>query len=64
MIDVIVNVMVEVLCVLAVATKEIKENRASEFILAKICPLSLVLFRNVSEEAGGRDGYRGCTAEA
>ena len=35
MIDAIVKVMVEVLCILAMATKEIKENRASEFILAK-----------------------------
>jgi hypothetical protein len=38
MIDAIVKVLIEVLCVLAIATKEIKENRASEFILAKICP--------------------------
>ena len=63
MIYAIVKVMVEVLCILAIATKEIKERRASELILAKICPLSLVLFRNVSEEAGGKDRYRGCTAE-
>ena len=30
MMDAIVAVMVEVLCVLAIATKEIKQNRASE----------------------------------
>ncbi len=35
MIDAIVKVMVEVLCILAIATKEFKENRASEFVLAK-----------------------------
>jgi hypothetical protein len=35
MINVIVNVMVEVLRILAIATKEIKENRASELIPAK-----------------------------
>jgi len=35
MIDAIVNVMVEVLCILAIATKEIKDNRASELIQAK-----------------------------
>ena len=35
MIDAIVKVMVEVLCILAIATKEIEENRASELIPAK-----------------------------
>jgi hypothetical protein len=35
MIDAIVKVMVEVLCILAIATREIKENRASELILEK-----------------------------
>ncbi len=35
MIDAIVKVMVEVLCILANATKEVKEGRASELILAK-----------------------------
>ncbi len=35
MIDAIVKVMVEVLCILAIATKEIKDNRASELIQAK-----------------------------
>ena len=34
MIDAIVKVMVEVLCILSIATKEVKENRASELILA------------------------------
>jgi len=38
MINVIVKVMVEVLCILAIATKEIKENRTSELILAKKRP--------------------------
>ena len=44
MIDAIVKVMVEVLCILAIATKEVKENRASELILAnKMSPqLSIV----------------------
>jgi hypothetical protein len=35
MIDAIVKVMIEVLCILALATKEFRENRASELILAK-----------------------------
>jgi hypothetical protein len=33
MMDAIVKVMVELLCILAIATKEIKQNRASEFII-------------------------------
>jgi len=35
MIDAIVKVMVEVLRILAITTREIRENRASELILAK-----------------------------
>jgi hypothetical protein len=35
MINAIVKVMIEVLCILAIAAKEIKENRASGLILAK-----------------------------
>ena len=33
MTDVIVKVMVEVLCILSIATKEINQHRASELIL-------------------------------
>ena len=44
MIDAIVKVMVEVLCILAIATGEIKENRASEFILAKNMFLQFSIF--------------------
>ena len=33
MADAIIKVMVEVLCILAIATKEIKQNRASKLIL-------------------------------
>jgi hypothetical protein len=32
MMDAIVKVLIEVLCILAIATKEINQNRASEFI--------------------------------
>jgi hypothetical protein len=35
MIDAIVKVMIEVLSILAIATKEINEHRASELILPK-----------------------------
>jgi hypothetical protein len=38
MIHAIVKVMAEVLCILGIATKEFRENRASELILAKHVP--------------------------
>ncbi|KAI9445974.1 hypothetical protein H4582DRAFT_519352 [Lactarius indigo] len=44
MTDITVKIMVEVLDILAIATKEIKQSRASE---------------KISEEAGGANGYRG-----
>ncbi len=49
--------MVEVLCILAIATKKIKENRASELILAKNTSLSLlmVLETCLKKLVGGTD---------
>ena len=64
MTDVIVKVMVEVLCILSIATKEISQHRASELIPGDIPALYLLLFRNISEEACGKDGYRGRATEA
>jgi hypothetical protein len=40
MTDAIVKVMVEVLCILAIATKEINRNRASELIPGDLSILS------------------------
>ena len=53
----IVEVMVEVLCVLAIMTKEIKQNRASELNDRSIDSLGLIFCRNVFEEAGGKDRH-------
>jgi hypothetical protein len=64
MTDVIAKVMVEVLYILSIATKEIKQRRASESIPGIDQLFDLVLFRNVSEEACGKDRYRGCVTEA
>jgi hypothetical protein len=64
MTDAIVKVMVEVLSILAIATKEINQNSASELIQKKTKSLGLLFFRDVSEEACGKDGYRGRAAEA
>src|SRR6266850_3508150 len=67
MADAIVKVMVEVLCILAIVTKEIKQSRASEstVYLALIVPWLIVYFtRNICEEVGRKEGHRGRVAEA
>jgi hypothetical protein len=64
MTDAIVKVMVEVLSILAIATKEINQRRASELISGDRSNLGLLFFRNVSEEACEKDENRGCAAEA
>jgi hypothetical protein len=49
MTDAIVKVMVEVLHIIAIATKEIKQNRASELTISyKINPLDLLFFQKNS----------------
>jgi hypothetical protein len=49
MTDAIVKVMVEVLRIIAIATKEIKQNRASELTISyKINPLDLLFFQKNS----------------
>ena len=37
MTDIIVRIMVEVLCILSIATKELKQSRASELIPRGVC---------------------------
>ena len=64
MVDIIVKIMVEVLVILAIATKEVKQSKTSGLIFREVTPLGLPNFRNVFEEAGGEDGYRGCFTEA
>jgi hypothetical protein len=55
LIDAIVKLMVEVLCVLSLAAKEIKENRASELILVKnISPRFSVLLETYLKRLVGR----------
>jgi hypothetical protein len=57
MTDAIVKVMVEVLRILAIAMKEMQQNRASELIITyKLSPLDLLLFRKIPEEDCGKEG--------
>ena len=55
MTDIIVEIMVEVLTILAIATKEVKRGRFSESKsrIFMIC-LADTLFREVHQEAGGK----------
>ena len=63
--DAIVEVLTEVLSILAIATKDINQNRASEFIFeARIDSLGLPFNRNIPEETSRKEGYRGCHTEA
>jgi fungal STAND N-terminal Goodbye domain len=56
MTDIIVKIMVVVLSILAIATKEVKQSRASELIGLWHGYL-LILYRNIYEEAGGEERY-------
>jgi hypothetical protein len=56
MADIIVKVMVEALLILSIATKELNQNSASEFIPEdRLDLLDLSFSRDFSEEAGGKD---------
>ena len=57
MTDIIVKIMVEILCILAIATKEIKQRRASELIpdVAISSILTYTCYRKICEEATGKE---------
>jgi hypothetical protein len=56
MMDVIVNIMMEVLSILAIATKEIKQGRSSKSVTSINCSL-LNIFRKNPEEATGQEQH-------
>jgi hypothetical protein len=51
MTSVIIKIMVEVLTILGIATKDIKQGRASELILGNYIVLGSRLFRKIFQEA-------------
>jgi hypothetical protein len=59
MTDMIVEIMVEVINILGIATKEVKSGRFSELMLRSFTILDLHLFRKVFKEVGGKHGHRG-----
>ena len=56
MTDVTVRILIEVLSILAIATKRIKQGRSSKSIDVMNCS-SLTLFRNILEEDTWQDGH-------
>ncbi len=64
MVDTISMIMVEVLSILAIATKEVKQGRISKSFLYKFVTVDRNIFREVFEEVGRKDWYRGCIEEA
>ena len=68
MTDIIVKVMVEVLFILALVTREVKQGKISKFILndllSSLSSSNLSFFRKVSEKVGRKVGHRGYLAKA
>ena len=66
MAEILVKIMVEVLCILAIATKEVQQSRTSKSYYIRTStnrPISC-LNRNIFEETGRKGGYRRCLQEA
>ena len=55
MVDTITTIMVQVLSILAIATKEMKQGRISKSFLYNCVTVDRNIFRKVSEEVGRKD---------
>lgn len=55
MTDLIVEIMVELLSVLALATKEIRQGRFSEYLFLQIPPKDLMYYREIHKEIAGKE---------
>ena len=63
MVDITTKIMVEVLNVLGIATKEIRQGRMSTLLLYYCVAVDRTILRKISEETDREDGYRGCAEE-
>ena len=61
MTDIIVKIMVEVLNIFALSTKEIKQGRTSTSVAAGYPIIFSSFLREVFQEAGREDGAGGCS---
>ena len=64
MVDTITKIMVEILNVLGIATKEIRQGRTSKLLLYNRVTVDRTVLRKVSKETDRKDRYRGCAEEA
>src|SRR5580658_3862794 len=55
LVDIIITTMVEVLSILAIATKEMKQGRISKSILYKFVTVDRNILRKISKEVGRKD---------
>jgi hypothetical protein len=63
MIEIMVKIIVELISILALVTKELKQRRSSKRILAAVIPYS-VRCSKICKETSRREGRRGGPAEA
>ena len=63
MMDMIIQIMVEVLTILGIATKEMKQSRISKSFSMCMSPVTERMSREVWKEADREDGHRRCIAE-
>jgi hypothetical protein len=61
---IIIEIMVEVLSILGIATKEVKQNRISKYPPYKVVAVDWTTFRKIWEEADGKDRDGRCAEEA
>ena len=59
MTEMVIEIMVEILAILAIATKEVKRGRFSELISRRLRLSTNMLSREVYQEVGGKHGHRG-----
>ncbi len=64
MVETITAIMVEVLNIFGVATKELKQGRMSKYCCYKLVLADRAILRKICEEIDGKDGYFGCAEEA
>jgi hypothetical protein len=55
MMDIIVQIMVEVLAILGIATKEIRQGGMSKYLLYKHNEVDWTMYRKIYEEADRKD---------
>ncbi len=63
MMDITTKIMVEVLNILGIATKEIRQGWASKLLLSKYVAVDRTFLRKISKETNGKERYRGRAEE-